>query len=407
MKIAVVSQYYPPEPVPIPEAVARGLAERGHEVRVVTGVPNYPVGRRYPGYGRSGSVDEVDGIQVLRVPIFVSHSRNALARTVNYVSFGLSSLRAWRFVRDCDAAYVYAPQMTAAMAPLAWSRRGLPFVLHLQDLWPESIAASGLLGRGPSAVAGRVLGPFLRAVYRAAGAIITVGPGLGALLTSRTGRGRDVHVVYNWAPDSARRAHAGTRRAFSSTRVVYAGNVGELQDLETAVRAAARVDDPGFLLEIVGVGTARDRLRALAASIAGDRVIFTPSVALNAMDEVYARSDFALVSLKPVAGAGVTIPSKLAASLARGVPVISTVPGDVADLVTTRRVGLTARAGQVAGLADAFRAAVKTPPIERRAMSSRSTELYREMMSKTAGIDSIEGVLAEVARSPHAKGASR
>ncbi len=92
MRVAIITQYYPPEPIPKPHELARGLIERGHEVVVVTAFPNYPAGRLYPGtHLRPWTWDIVDGIQVLRVPLYPDHSSSAIRRVLNYGTFAVTA----------------------------------------------------------------------------------------------------------------------------------------------------------------------------------------------------------------------------------------------------------------------------------------------------------------------------
>lgn len=148
MKIAIVTQYYAPEPVPIAQSVAHGLRDRGHEVRVVTAFPNYPAGVLYDGYTqRGGHFEDDEGVRIHRARIFISHSNSAVGRVLNYLSFGFASFRAWAFVRESDVVYCYATQMTAAIGPDLWYRfRKMPYVMHVQDLWPESVTGSSMIG---------------------------------------------------------------------------------------------------------------------------------------------------------------------------------------------------------------------------------------------------------------------
>ena len=146
MRVAIITQYYPPEPVRIPH----GLADRGHGVRVLTAYPNYPDGGIAEGYRQRWNRWEDDGkVRVRRLPIFISHPRIPFARFWNYTTFSLNSSLAWSFMRDADMIYVYTTPMTAAFAPHVWRRtKGLPFVLHVQDLWPETVIGSSMV-RGP------------------------------------------------------------------------------------------------------------------------------------------------------------------------------------------------------------------------------------------------------------------
>lgn len=394
LRITIVSQYFAPEAVAIPLDLARELRRRGHSVRVLTGYPNYPEGRLYAGYRqRLVRVDDVEGFRVRRVPLIVSHSRNPIARMANYLSFALSSLTAGRFVSGSDVIYVYATQMTAAFGPSIWSRtRRIPFVLHVQDLWPESITGSSMVKGGlANSLIARLLRPWLSSVYRRAAAVIGTAPSMTRMLIERGVAPGKVETVLNWreADEQASRR----RPVGAGVRVVYSGNLGELQDLETVVAAAALVDIPGFSVTFVGAGTREPTLKRLAAELGADSVSFRGRVDRATMNEVYAESDFQLVTLKDLDIFRGTIPSKFQAAIAHGVPVITTVVGDVSDIVTAHHLGFTARPGDPAALAAAFRAAAMLPEPKRKAMGERARRYYSDEMSIAHGVDRIEAIL--------------
>ncbi|QTE29014.1 glycosyltransferase family 4 protein [Pengzhenrongella sicca] len=412
MRIAVVTQYYPPEPVPIPADVARGLAERGHDVRVLTGYPSYPAGRLAPGYRQRlrGRERERDGgVEVRRVPLVISHSLSAVGRLLSYASFAASSLAAGRFVRAADVVYVYATPMTAAIGPGWWSRtRGTPFVLHVQDLWPESVTGSSMLrGRALSRAVAAVLAPWLGWTYRSAAASIAVGPGMARLLVERGAPAERVVTVLNWSaaawPAEAEPDPAGGRLdepagGRTGLHLVYAGNVGDAQDLETVVRAAALVRDlDGFRVSVVGSGVAEGRIHDLVRGLKATNVVLAGRVPRDLMHPIHRSADFELVPLKDLPIFRVTIPSKLQESLALGIPVITTVAGDVADLVTREGLGLASAPGDPVRLAEAFRAAYALPPAERRAMGARASAYSRAAMSRVAALDAIERVVTSAA----------
>lgn len=400
MKIAIVTQYYPPEPVLIPHALAHGLADRGHDVRVVTAYPNYPDGKLADGFRQSWRRCEADGkVTVHRVPIVISHSRNPVGRLLNYASFALSSMSAGRAVRDVDVVYVYATQMTAAVGPTWWLRiRKIPFVLHVQDLWPESITGTSMVGSDAfRRVIDFVLTPWLRGIYKRAASTIAIGPTMARMLRERGVNADRLHTVYNWAeenrlalPEAAARMDKSTH----SLNVMYAGNIGDLQDLETVVRAAALVVDlKGFHVHFVGSGVAEERLKALAVKLALANVTFHGRVNPDQMAAYHELSHFQIVSLKNLEIFHGTVPSKLQASLANGVPVITTVAGDVGEIVAENRVGFRSRPEDAERLAESFRAAFAMTDEERTQMGERAREYYASAMSRSRGIESIEKIL--------------
>lgn len=401
MKVLIVSQYYPPEAVPFPSDLAHGLAARGHRVKVLTGFPNYPTGRLFPGYRQRWRSVESDGaVDLHRVPLFADHSQNAIKRMLNYFSFALSAATARRLSRGADVIYVYATQMTAGFGPWLWRvTGGRPYVLHVQDLWPDSITGSSLVPGGTrQRVISAVLEPWLRSAYRRAGSVIGIAPTMVRTLTERGVPEARVHLVYNWADAGAAVASSLPPLNGPRAEVVYAGNVGDMQDLDTAVRAAHASVDVGVTLTIVGAGVARSGLQRLVAELGATNVRFEDPVQRERMPEVYARTDFALVSLKDMPVFRGTIPSKFQAVLAAGVPVISTVQGDVRSLVEENGVGLTADAESVASLTQALRRAAKLTLEQRSEMARNGRAMYDAHFSRESGISSIEKLLTAAAK---------
>ncbi|HZK04750.1 MAG TPA: glycosyltransferase family 4 protein [Actinomycetaceae bacterium] len=402
MRVLVVSQYYAPEDHAYAQTVAQGLAKRGNSVRVLTGYPNYPEGRLFEGYTQKLRSYEKDGaVNVLRVPLYVDHSQDALKRSLNYLSFAASSATARRFARGADVVYVYATQMTPAFGP--WLGRlvvGRPYVLHVQDLWPDSITGSSLIpGRFKSRAVAAVLNPWMRSVYRHASATIGIAPTMVETLIER-GAPRDrAHLVYNFGDEESPNGHKPrSARTNGGVRIVYAGNVGVMQDLEHAVQAAHRTKDAGVQLTIVGDGVALPDVRAHAARIGATNVHFRDPVPFAQIGEIYDDADYALVTLKDLPVFRGTIPSKFQDALSYGMPVISTVQGDLRGLVEELGVGFTADAENPASLAEAFRAAAAASDDERNQHLERSRTAYAENFSLKSGMDSIERILRVAAK---------
>ncbi|WP_345762841.1 glycosyltransferase family 4 protein [Diaminobutyricibacter sp. McL0608] len=409
MKIAIVSQYYKPEAVPIPAELAAGLSARGHSVRVLTGFPNYPAGRLFPGYRQRLSHVENDGkATVRRVPLFLSHSTNVIGRVLNYLSFGLSALMGGRHVRGADVVYVYATPMTAAIAPSIWRwTRRTPFVLHVQDVWPESITGSNLVKQGTAnSLISTVLTPWLRYLYRSSAATIAIAPTMAKTLIDRGLPPSHSHTVFNWGNEPSTPVHATTPKRSDACTVMYAGNIGELQDLETVVRAAHAVNDlTGFRLVFRGSGVALPRLRELTEQLGATNIRFEDPVGTDRLGELYSESDYQLVPLRDLPIFEGTVPSKFQASLAFGVPVITAVRGDVEGIVRDNQLGFTAEPENAASLESAFRNAYALSSAEHASMAQRANNFYYSTMSKETGVSEIERIL-DKARQSHDKKAS-
>jgi glycosyltransferase involved in cell wall biosynthesis len=399
MKIGVVSQWYPPEPgMFIPATLAEGLAARGHEVRVLTGFPNYPDGKIYPGFRQRWSHrSTVDQLTVRRVPLYPSHDSSRIRRAANYLSFGTTSaVAAVRYLSGVDVVYVYHPPATA-FAPAAVARliRRVPVVLHVQDVWPESVTASSMAPAGATGnVLHRALTATMRRLYAASSAVVVIAPSMRELVVQRGADPGRVHVVLNWADESQFQPLPATdeaRRAIGHrgrTTVMYAGNIGLFQDIPGAVRAAAAVGDT---IDLVVVGSGLDEQRARA--VPADNVRFLGRRRPAEMAALYAAADFQLVSLRDVPVARGTIPSKLQAALSCGRPVVAAAPGDCARLVERERVGFACPPGDWPALADAFTMAANIPVAALSEMGTRARRVYERQMSQRAGVDQIEKLL--------------
>ncbi|MEI6501208.1 MAG: glycosyltransferase, partial [Armatimonadota bacterium] len=177
MRILFLSQWFDPEPAFKGLCFARELKRRGHEVQVLTGYPNYPGGRIYDGYRvRLLQREDMDGVPVLRVPLYPSHDRSGLRRFANYASFAASAASLGPLVvKPADVAYVYHPPGTIGWpAMVLKALRQIPFVYDIQDLWPDTVTATGMLH---NPLAYRLLDGWLRFVYRQAGHITVLSPG--------------------------------------------------------------------------------------------------------------------------------------------------------------------------------------------------------------------------------------
>lgn len=400
MKVLIVTQYYPPEKAVISPAIARGLKEKGHEVRVLTGYPNYPQGKIFPGYKQKWrTIEHIEGVDVLRVPLWADHSTSPVRRILNYASFALTSATARGFAKDVDVIYVYATQMTPALGPWLWKRfRGAPYVLHVQDLWPDSILESSMVANSKAGrIIRSVLEPWLRNVYSGAAGVIGIAPTMVKTLVNRGSEENKTVAVYNWADDSA--PQKSSEKNSERTEILFAGNIGDMQDLETVVRAAKLVEDIPMTITIVGDGVARKDVMALAKELGTNNVDFRGAVPRDEMPTIYSLADFSLVTLRDIEVFCGTIPSKFQASIAHGVPVITTVQGDLRGLVEEHKVGFVAEAEDAESLAQALRSAHSMASEEYSELQKRTRSVYFNHFSRRAGIDAVEAVLNQAASS--------
>lgn len=412
MRIGLLTQWYDPEPGPaaLPGALARGLAERGHQVEVLTGFPNYPDGRLAPGYRiRARQVEMEGGVRVTRVALYPSHDASAARRLANYGSFALSAAAVGvpgAFPR-LDALWVNYSPVSLALPMLAQrALRRTPTLVHVLDLWPDTLTATGFGGRdglvGRSAL--RVADTACRAMYRSAERVAYISPGVGDVLAERGVPADRLAYAPMWADEdlfAPRPAPYPRPYGVPEDHVVlvYAGTLGRAQGLDGLIRACAAVADLPITCLIAGSGVDEERLRALAAEAGATNVRFLGRLPASEMSDLMAACDASYVSLNEDPLAAITMPSKVQAIMASGRAVVASVPGDAAQVVRESGSGWVAPPGDVDGLAAALREASDCGRGGLEVRGANARAYYERQFGRRRGVERIEALLQAVARS--------
>lgn len=393
MRILLLSQDFDPEPLPRGLMFARELARQGHEVEVLTGFPNYPGGRIFPGYRlRFFQREVMEGIPVLRVPLYPSHDASIINRLLNYVSFPLTAalMGPW-VVRKPDVIHAYYGNATIGLP--AWVLGTLfraPVVLDIQDLWPESITASGMLPQRLGFVVAGVEA-WCHLMYRGVAKIAVLSPGFKRALMARGVPEAKVQVIPNWCDEVQTRPgilpEAEAARFAGRFNVVLAGNMGTVQGLDVVLDAARHLAglDPLVQFVLVGGGLDRSRLEARAVELGLENVLFLPRRPIEAIGAVFQSADALLVHLKDDPLFTITIPSRIQAYLAAGRPVLCGVRGDGSDLVRESGGGVCFEPDQPEALVEAVLALRRLPASAREEMGARGRRFYQKRLSVPVG----------------------
>lgn len=411
VRLGVYSQWYDPEPGPasLPAVYARLLAARGHSVRVLTGYPNYPIGKLYPGYtGRRPMVEYREGIPVHRVPLIPSHSGSALGRVANYLSFaGSATVLGARDLGGVDALWVYNSPATVGL-PLLLRRaaRATPFLLHVQDLWPESVLHSGMLPAGRAgAVAERLLRRLVERIERAADHIAVISPSVADLLTARGVPADKISYVPNPTDETLfhpRDRRADIRRLIGGADgdflLMYAGSLGQVQALDTVIDAMGHLrNHPQIKLVFVGTGIAETGLQDQVTRLALTSVRFHGRVPAGDVPDLMAAADAQLVSLRDDPFLAMTTPSKISAILGSAQPVVGVLTGDGADVIDQAGAGVVCPPGDAADLAATILRFAERGPAAWRATGECGLAHYQRHMSAARTAENVERLLMRMA----------
>ena len=408
MRILILSQWCEPEPTLKGLLLARELATRGHDVEVLTGFPNYPGGIVYPGYHICPwRRERIDGIRVLRVALYPSHDKSVFRRALNYTSFAISAaLIGTALIRKSDVVYVYHPPVTIAFAAMVISFfRRAPFVYDIQDLWPDTVAASGMMA---SPAAFHLLAKWCNFVYRRARHIVVPSPGFKQQLVRRGVPPAKIDVIYNWCAETTLQPSAPAPELASSLglsgyfNVMFAGTMGMAQALDSVLDAAAlcRQTIPNVQFVFVGGGVERNRLEKKAGDLGLTNVRFLPRQPMSAMGAVLGLADALLVHLKDRPLFSITIPSKTQAYMVSGKPLLMAVRGDAAQLVTESSCGLVCEPENPRSIAETVAHFAGMSTEERRNMGEAGKKFYDEQLSLKAGVSKFETIFARICGVP-------
>jgi glycosyltransferase involved in cell wall biosynthesis len=383
VRILILTQYYWPESFRINE-LARALQSRGCEITVLTGQPNYPDGRVFPGYRAlsAGLERHPDGYDIYRVPLAPRGTASGVRLAANYLSFALtaSTLGPWLLRgKKIDVVFVYEPSPITQLLPgIVMSRiKGARLVSWIQDLWPESLETTGHV-TNPAALA--AIGDGVSWLYRHHDLLLGTSSSFVAEIALRAG---SVPVEYFPQPGEEAFAGAPTVPAVITLprgfNIVFAGNLGSVQSLPTILDAAELLrDDPDVRFVLIGSGSRGEWLKEEISRRRISNVVLPGRFPQDAMPGIFAQASALLVSLTRSPIMSKTIPAKVQAYLAAGRPIIASLDGEGANIIREAGAGVSAPAEDAPALADAVRRLKTASSSDRQAMGEAGRRYYNE-----------------------------
>lgn len=408
MKILVVSQYFYPENFKSND-IAFELSKRGHQVTVITGIPNYPEGKYFAGYNLFKRRREyINNVRIIRIPLIPRGKGGSIGLALNYFSFALlASLYAFlhSFRNKYDAIIGHGTSPISQCFPGIVVRRmqHIPLYTWVLDLWPESLTSAGNV-HNPKVLA--AFTAMVKYIYNRSDKILISSEGFRRSILEKGDYASKIIYFPNWAEDVfSRKTNYPVPALPEGFRVMFAGNVGEAQDFDTIMQAALKLkDEKDIHFIIVGDGrksewvkyfTDRNKLHAT--------VHLMGRYPLEAMPSFFSEAGIMLVSLKDELIFNLTVPAKLQAYMAFGKPVLAMLNGEGAEIVTKARCGLTIPASDADKLAAKIKEARALTPIQRTQMGKNAQTFFNTHYQKDKCITHLLQIIEEGTTPNHFK----
>ncbi len=403
MKILIVTQYFYPENFKIND-FAVGMKKRGHELVVLTGLPNYPGGKIFKGYGFFKRLeDEYEGIRVVRSWLFPRGGSSGPRLFINYISFtvlvsiwGLLKLRG-----KFDIIFVHEPSPIFIGIPalvMKW-RFKAPVFLWILDLWPESLTAAGNITSPLLLKPGRWIVKF---IYARTDKLLMASKAFRSSIKSFGIADDKLEYFPNWAEEHfvpLRRAVFEHKHLLpDGFKIMFAGNIGESQDFQSILNAAEKVKKyPDIKWIIIGDGRKTEWLKKeIVKRRLQQHFFILGRFPVEAMSNFFSHADVMLVTLKKEALFELTVPARLQAYMACGKPILTMLDGEGSRIVKEAEAGFVCASGDAEGLAENVLKTYKQSAPERDALGENALSYYKKVFERNKLFDKVENMFKKI-----------
>lgn len=401
MKVLVITQYFWPENFKIND-VCMGLQERGYEVTVLTGKPNYPTGIFFKGYGFFRKQKEQwNGILVYRCPLFTRGKGGGIRLLVNYFSFAFfATLRLIFMGGKFDRIFVYEPSPVTVGIPMIYARwkYKAPSYFWVNDLWPESLtAAGGVTNRYML----RCVDKLTRYIYRHSTFVLAQSPAFIPYLLKQ-GVPENKIVYYPQLTESFYRVIPKSEKFANffpnGFNIVFAGNIGAAQGFDTLLAAAIQCREkcPQVNWVIIGDGRMKEEVKQRVTELGiQDCFHIIGSYPPRDMPFFFSHADALFIALKKSEIFALTIPTKLQTYMASGKPIIGSIDGIGASLIMESGSGIAVPAEDVDGLTKAVQVLAAYDKQALADMGKNARACFESQFERELLLDKLENVLAQ------------
>lgn len=399
MKILIVSQYFYPENFRIND-ICVGLKERGHEVTVLTGKPNYPFGKFYKGYNFfNKNFENWNGINIYRSNLLLRGNGTGISLLLNYFSFAiLSSIRLFFIRLKFDKVFVFAPSPITVGFPgiVASKLFRAKVVLWVHDLWPESIRVAGGIN---NKLVIELINQMTRWIYKNVDKILIQSEAFKPYIEKQVCDNKEI-IYYPFYAEHFYRMEdpeiSYIQKLPGGFKLLFAGNIGEGQSFPTLLEAAKQIKRSGLPISwiIFGDGRMKEMVeKEIEEHDLGNEFILKGSLPASEMPKYFSCVDGLIVSLKKSEIFSLTIPGKLQSYLACGRPIIGSLDGIGAKIIQDSGCGFTAKAESAEELVEAIFKLFYLTEEERVALGTNGRNYYEKEFEREVLLDKLETIL--------------
>ena len=401
MNLLVISQYYYPEQFRIND-ICKEWVKRGNKVTVVTGIPNYPEGKYYDGYGISKRrKEQVDGVDIIRLPI-IPRGKNPIMLMLNYISFVISGFFFAKFTKKkFDKVFIYeVSPITQAFVGIWYAKRKkVECNLYVMDLWPESIElATGISNK----VILNTIGKMTDRIYKKCDNIYTSSE---SFIEEIVKRGHPRKKLTFWPqyaeefykPVPREECHVDEISQDDYFKIVFAGNIGKAQGLDILIDVAKMIKIKKIKVKfyIIGDGRAKKELQEkVIQEKVEDNIKFIDKKPATEIPKYYGACNMAFLSLKSDRLSNQILPAKLQSYLACGIPILGCVGGEAEEIIEKSRSGFCVKC-DAEEITKTIEGIMQMDPAEFKNMRKNAIEFFKNNYEKDLLLNKMDQYLFE------------
>ena len=396
MKILVVTQYFWPEEFRIND-ICKGLKEAGHDVEVLTGLPNYPEGKIYKGYSwfKKG-VKEYNGIKIIRVPMIPRGKNSSMMLALNYVSFMVNaSLKALTLIgKKYDRVFVFqvSPITSAVPAIILSKLKKIPSYIYIQDLWPETFYS--IINIKNKKIRSKMKN-ICNKIYNSFDKLLIASKGYEDILLKEGFKKEKFEYFPQWAEDfySENLKKVSENRIFT---VTFAGNIGKAQSVNTIIEAANLAkENKNIKWQIIGDGSEFENIKYLVKKYSLENTVdLLGRKPAKDMPKYFSSSDGLIVTLKNEEILKVTLPAKVQSYMAAGKPIIAAISGEGSRTIKESKSGLVGEAEDYKALYENVIKLYDMNENERIRIGNNGKEFFKENFTRDKLLNQLEVIMS-------------